>query len=142
MKKILCIVFLMAISFSLTSCFSGSAQQGIGKRPEEYPNTKWVCDNPNMYFVVDNDGNCTGEMVDSDGAKKKIHIEFNGYDDVFIRVEGSEYCSLDGKVPLLLTTPHFYEDKLVINDVKEISASNDYKSIKKYDKITFYRQDK
>ena len=64
--------------FKITSwflCFSflclnttGCVDQFANKRPSSFPNTKWMSSDPNIYFSVDEDNGCCGEMETIQGV--------------------------------------------------------------------------
>jgi len=49
MKKQIIIICIIIFIASLSSCF---VDFNSGKRPTDYKNTKWVSDDPEMYFIV------------------------------------------------------------------------------------------
>ena len=61
MRKI--IVFIILLLFTFTGC-----DPYAGKRPEDYPNTRWICKEP--YVRID--------ISDEDGINNVVFIDYNG----------------------------------------------------------------
>lgn len=68
MKKIIIFIVLFSFIICLCSCDSDPYK---GKRPTDYENSKWVCENVDMYFTV---GNADEYIFNS--SKEVIKFEF------------------------------------------------------------------
>lgn len=62
---VLLLVFAVLMAFSLSSC-------KFGKELDDYVNTKWVCEQLNISFIVDNEGYAYGEVVDKNKVTHTI----------------------------------------------------------------------
>lgn len=69
---ILCLLCLAAL---LTGC-----DPAAGKRPVDYPNSRWVCQGPHIKIAVDGKGRYTSTLVGADGEEKRFFLGFrSGY---------------------------------------------------------------
>ena len=69
---ILCLLCLAAL---LAGC-----DPAAGKRPVDYPNSRWGCQDPHIEIVVDGKGRYTSTLVGADGEEKRFFLGFrSGY---------------------------------------------------------------
>ena len=69
---ILCLLCLAAL---LAGC-----DLAAGKRPFDYPNSRWVCEDPHIEIVVDEKGRYTSTLIGDDGEEKRFFLGFrSGY---------------------------------------------------------------
>lgn len=69
---ILCLLSLAAL---LAGC-----DPAAGKRPVDYPNSRWVCEEPHIEIVVDGKGRYTSTLVGADGEETRFFLGFrSGY---------------------------------------------------------------
>lgn len=105
----------------------------IANRPCDFPGTKWVCSDPDIWVKIDKDHQCIGE-VKINGNIKPIIVTFGQATSVgFYLYKGQN----DFTEPLFNGTGKFSKSKMVINDIQNDIIFND-----KYKTITFYRKNK
>ncbi|MBQ8400269.1 MAG: hypothetical protein IJX08_09960 [Clostridia bacterium] len=80
-RIILVLAVFLSVSIPLSSCYDKYA----GKRPLEYPNTRWESQDPYVWFEIAEDGNepCFGQVQLPDGTICEVQISFdftNGID--------------------------------------------------------------
>ena len=63
---ILCLLCLAAL---LSGC-----DLAAGKRPVDYPNSRWVCEDPHIEIVVDGKGRYTSTLVEADGEETRFFL--------------------------------------------------------------------
>lgn len=63
---ILCLLCLAAL---LASC-----DPAAGKRPVDYPNSRWVCEDPHIEIVVDEKGRYTSTLIGDDGEETRFSV--------------------------------------------------------------------
>lgn len=73
---------LAVIFLSLVLCTACGVDFYAGKRPTNYENTKWVCNDPDMFFEVNEKygeitGSSTYGQINIDGAITEIAVSFN-----------------------------------------------------------------
>lgn len=61
---ILCLLCLAAL---LAGC-----DPAAGKRPVDYPNSRWVCEDPHIEIVVDEKGRYTSTLIGDDGEETRF----------------------------------------------------------------------
>ena len=91
---ILCLLCLAAL---LSGC-----DPAAGKRPVDYPNSRWVCQDPHIEIVVDEKGRYTSTLIGDDGEEKRFFLGFrSGYGaDAYVNskeVLSSENCLFRGE---------------------------------------------
>lgn len=129
MKRILalvCCVILMGIC--LVSC---SIDPYSGKRPYDYGAAKWVCEDPQIWFVVDPDADVyydpKGEIQVGDRTYSITLYFVDGSKTVLFDIAETDY-ELEGEC-------EFYPDKLVVKVDKKRSTLFDGK----YEELIFNR---
>lgn len=63
---ILCLLCLAAL---LSGC-----DPAAGKRPVDYPNSRWVCQDSHIKIVVDGKGRYTSTLIGDDGGKNGFSL--------------------------------------------------------------------
>jgi len=115
-----------------------------GKRPIDYPNTRWVSENPDIYFEVTRNGEMTYGQITIDGDAIEIIVSFDygtGIDFYDLSAytppnESNRYGAIDGTNWLFWGSCKFGKDKLIVTIKKNREFLDD--SIKK---IIFVRED-
>lgn len=110
---------------------SGCAPE-IKNRPADFPNTKWVCNKPDIWFEVDKDHQSYGE-IKINGITKPFKLGFGQAHDVHF-YSYDENNILTNILFNGLGT--FSKDKMVV-EIRDDNVFND-----KYKTITFYRKRK
>ena len=95
MKKRIIFVSIVFLMF-LTSC-----DPFTGQRPLDYPNTRWVAENPDMYFEVGDERNVTYCQITIDGEPSEIICSFH--------ISGKQVNFYDLSARILPTEEHPYE---------------------------------
>lgn len=90
----LCLLCLAAL---LAGC-----DPAAGKRPVDYPNSRWVCEDPHIEIVVDGKGRYTSTLIGDDGEETRFFLGFrSGYGvDAYVNskeVLSSENCLFRGE---------------------------------------------
>lgn len=104
----------------------------VTNRPCTFPDTKWVCNNPDIWFEVDKDSKSTGE-VKINGVIKPFIVHFGQAHDVHFFLYDENNTITDS---LFNGEGTFSKDKMVV-EITEDNSFND-----KYKTITFYRKNK
>ena len=143
-KSATCLCVSIALTIAL---LTGCVDFYTGKRPIDYPNTRWVSENPDMYFEVGNSVSVEyaqimmhGEVIELIcGFDHGVGITF--YDvSAFIPADPSNPNDIDGvrfEGWLFMGLCEFSKDKLVAKITNNGKGFLD-KSIKE---ITFLRED-
>jgi len=143
-KKLSALLLVSIIAFSFSSCdtnflnkiLPGNYDASFGKRPDYFPNTKWVSEEPNIWFEVIEEVNDIGES--NNVIKGEIYFEdeklnFEAYFDMGIGfniiVEAEDY-EYNKTIKGLCS---FYSDKLIVEIEEDFVFNN------KYEQITFYK---
>jgi len=135
MKKLKLIIFVVIIALlSLCAC---NYPYSSKNRPSDFPNTKWVSDNPNIYFTVDEDGQCIG-VVNTGTEVFDIYVGFVTGPHIGIYYIDKNNLSDLTTDKYISSSCKYYKDKLVVTD---INPKYDTIFNGKYKEITFYRQD-
>ena len=79
MKKL----FLYTMLF-LCSCLVACSE---AKSPVDYPNTKWVCEEAGIEFVVSSDGIQKSEIIDKNGQIVEVEFVFDSGKDTNVYVK-------------------------------------------------------
>ena len=88
MKRIFLVVtILLSVSIPLCSCYDKYA----GKRPFEYPNTRWESQDPYVWFEISEDGTVgngpySGQVQLQDGTIREVQVRFNYTNEIFFHV--------------------------------------------------------
>lgn len=125
MKNLFIIICIMALMF--TGCVDFYA----GKRPCDYPNSKWVSDNPDIYFMIFNVKSDFGE-ININEAIIEFYPRFDygeKMDFVVIEDNGDETILFSGYC-------RFGKEKLVVTLSKDQTFFEN--NIKQ---LVFYRED-
>lgn len=105
----------------------------VTNRPCTFHNTKWICNKPDIWFEVDKNSQCTGE-IKINGVVKPIIVHFGQAYDVHFFLYNKGTIKEDG--PLFTGEGTFSKDKMLV-EITEDNSFND-----KYKTITFYRKNK
>lgn len=69
------ILCLLCLAVLLAGC-----DPAAGKRPVDYPNSRWVCEDPHIEIVVDGKGRYTSTLIGDDGEETRFFLGFrSGY---------------------------------------------------------------
>ena len=74
-RAIFCALSLIILTVLITGCF---IDVNSGRRPINYPNTRWVSENPDMYFVVGGNKRSSAENPDPLGDVTYAQIVIDG----------------------------------------------------------------
>lgn len=102
-----------------------------GKRPYNYHNSRWVCEEPQMELVVDEQGFTTC-FVGSGEEQQKYNVLFDYGTGMVLSID---YRSSDGD--MLYGKCSFGSRKLTVH----VSAEDDQVFHGAYEKLVFYRQE-
>ncbi len=79
MKKTLCYIFLLVLLLaSFSSC---DVDPYKGKRPIDYPDSTWVCQNYSASFQVDADGNLKDSSIIVNGKETTFSFLWSALDE-------------------------------------------------------------
>lgn len=81
MKKLFLYTMLL-VCLCLVACARGEA-----KSPIDYPNTKWVCEEAGIEFVVSSDGIQKSEILDKNGQVNEVEFVFGVGTDTNVYVK-------------------------------------------------------
>lgn len=131
MKKILNIILLMVLSLILVSCDMDS-----DVKPRNQFNTKWVSENPDIFFTVAEQEGCSGVLNTSEQSYN-IMMDFDFGRDVNIidydTLKENNFVVKTNQI-LVRADCKFSEKKCIITVTESVIDS-----IKVNDKITFNR---
>jgi len=145
MKKLL--NFMLIIS--LLIIFSGCNMYNFhhGKRPIDFPDTKWVSDDPDVWFEVDGSTDSSelyGKMLEN-GEYIDIVVSWDSGGAISIYradiKEGIEYGEYYNW--LLYGSCKFTPERLIVETYKKNKHANNYKDLifnYQYDEITFIKE--
>ena len=134
MRKI--IVFIILLLFTFTGC-----DPYAGKRPEDYPNTRWICEEPYVRIdVLKKSGVNNVGYIDYNGEITKIvllflsgpGVEIYRYEDYKTAIN-SEGMVLYDKM-IIYGKCRFFEKKFII-EVEETTIFDE-----SVEKLEFYRE--
>ena len=147
MKKVLIFGCIVMICFSLQGCWGGWTDINAGKRPIDHNNSRWVSEDPDIYFEVSDDyreitGGRTYGKITIDRVVTEIRVSFDYgttvqfADIAAYKVDENGRAYIDGNMWLFIGRCKFSEDKLVVTVIN----NNDFldESIKK---ITFIKEE-
>jgi len=121
MKKIFCYIQILL----LLTCMIGCSKY-YANRPMEFPNTKWVCSNPDIWFQVDKDGQSAGEVKVNDSIIK-MTVHFGQAKGVgFFSGDNTPSSPLES---LFRGDGTFSKDKMVIKVGSDNLFNNKYKKL-------------
>lgn len=139
MKKSIVFFFSMCMTLFLVGCMGDPYAD---KRPYDYGDAKWVCESPNIYFVVDTShedyyNESVGE-IEIDGNMYPCTFGFiHQTNQVWVNIFADNLLSLDSRIGELHGDCDFSEDSLTIHiDTKLSTVWNG-----KYESITLDRLD-
>lgn len=72
LKKLYICVCALAFIF-LCAC---AADMYLGKRPTDYPGSKWVCDEPDIVFMIDESGMVSSCEINGEALRKGCFLAF------------------------------------------------------------------
>ena len=112
--------------------FHGNYYVGQGSRPTDFPGTKWISEDPDIWFdvIVTNDDTGQRELqgvLNKDGILMNITLFINPNGTIFI------FDASTGKGRIMTGMCNFYPGKLIVEIDK--TAVNIFEG--KYDTITF-----
>ncbi|MBQ6569507.1 MAG: hypothetical protein IJL87_04555, partial [Clostridia bacterium] len=112
MKKIIYILFAVLMVVSISSC---TVDNYSGLRPCNYPNSTWRCEDPYVFFTVEDEDSTARKLVTGRYEYKqdghRIEVNFNyGTRIYFESLDNDSY----GKT-LLEGDCKFYKDRCVVN---------------------------
>ena len=130
-KKILLLV-LVCIMCCLCGC-----DMYVDRRPPDYINTKWVCNDPDIWFEVDDEHNILGE-IKINGEVKPITAFFNmGCEvDFYPSTMLDENAVIDRKEIIIKGNCSFRKYKLIVKVNYDTLFNN------QYEKLIFIRENK
>ena len=105
------ILCLLCLAVLLAGC-----DPAAGKRPVDYPNSRWVCEDPHIEIVVDGKGRYTSTLVGADGEETRLFLGFrSGYGvDAYVNRLSlvMRHCCFGETVSFQKTDLQFSEDNL------------------------------
>lgn len=133
MKKMINAVLLIFPILLLVQC-----DNYVGERPLDYPETRWVSENPEMWFdIADLYGNPYDDYVYgtliSDGKQVEIRVFFDKGSGIYFASKNGNSDS-----PFTRGTCEFSSEKLIVTIDKERDNFEVMKG--KFDKIVFIKQ--
>lgn len=146
MRKIFLSVFMVMVLFLLQGC---AIDRYVGKRPSDQDNTKWVSEEPDIYFEVsdkyaDITGCNTYGKIVMEGIETEIAVSFAAGStrvkfrpvSSYHKEDNEENSYIDGDDWLFLGKCRFSNDKLVV------TVSNNEKGFldESIEKITFIKE--
>jgi hypothetical protein len=110
----------------LLTCMIGCAPH-YSNCPMDFPNTKWVCSNPDIWFQVDNNKQCLGE-ININGKITKIEVMYKQVttDISIFPLDSTPSSPVD---PVLKGEGTFSKDKMVIKLSDDKIFNNKYKEL-------------
>jgi hypothetical protein len=121
MKKIFCYIQILLLLTCMIAC-----APHYSNRPMEFPNTKWVCSNPDIWFEVDKDGQSLGEVKVNDNIIK-MNVQFGQANAVYF-FSGDGTPSSPNKL-IFDGDGTFSKDKMVIKVDSDKLFNNKYKKL-------------
>lgn len=121
MKKILKLFPILFILFSVNGC-RGYATD----RPINFPNTKWVSSNPDIYFQVDADSQAKGE-IKINGDIIKIELLFGQATSVRFYI--GENTPSSPLKPVLDVEGTFSKNKMIVKVLEDKLFNNKHKEL-------------
>jgi hypothetical protein len=106
-----------------------------GRRPADYPNTKWVSTDPDICFTVDDEGEVSGQLIINEKIIN-IKVQFTRFEDVFF-VEADKQDEFNTELYVLTGECKFRKKKMVVK--VEQYYLNELEDVAE---ITFVRMDK
>lgn len=129
-RIILVLAVFLSVSIPLCSCYDKYA----GKRPFEYPNTRWESQDPYVWFEVSEDGNepCFGQVQLQDGTIYEVQVSFDF-------TNGIDFHVYDGDTGKML----YYHTGTTEFGNPKFTVMLEYGTLfsKEYETITFVRTD-
>ncbi|MDD6236229.1 MAG: hypothetical protein PUB00_02495 [Clostridiales bacterium] len=140
MKFLKLLVFVFCLWFMLCGCKMCRTLYD-GQRPNDYPNTRWVSKEPDIYFEVsDVPGQlCYGKLV-KDGKTIDIKVDFSLDTDVYVMINDGVGTRTDENF-LFKGYCKFSETKLVITIEGNPENYGNYYFGEDVKKITFIREE-
>lgn len=137
---------IFSIMLLITLSFSSCLYRGfhIGTIPYENIGSKWVSEDPNIYYVVQEDGTCIGKLT-KNGEEYDISVGFLYNEvDISIQIEDDDgnytQSVYNGYSASFLDIPIYNKNSIKINDITEYDFDgNEIES--EYNQITFKRVD-
>ena len=142
MKKLLLLMFMLMLCLLLSSCFWG-VDNYAGERLSDHVNTRWVSNDPDIYFEVREEGLIYGEIT-IDGMATEIivsmgppgnNVEFSDKLAYIVDEHGNEGTNAD--MWLFIGSGKFSENSFVVKIFNNKKGFLD-ESIKE---ITFIKED-
>lgn len=103
-------ILIMVFCVLLCSCYDGDPYEG--KRPDDYPNSYWVCNEFDSYFVVNEPYEIIDSQIVINGQKIPFTLLFSAFDE-----RGSIKFIIDSKKENLPIVCKFNEKKFEITIV-------------------------
>jgi len=121
MKKIFKILPVLFLLFCTNGC-----TRYIANRPIEYPNTKWVSSNPDIYFQVDANSQVKGE-TNINGDIIKIQVLFG--QTTSVRFYSGDNTPSSPLKLLLNGEGTFSKNKMIVKVSEDKLFNNKYKEL-------------
>ena len=78
-KKIQSLAFIILLCFLFCSCYDGDPYEG--QRPIDYPNSYWVCKEPNAFFLVGENQEIIDAKITIDNQIVPLKFIWSGVDN-------------------------------------------------------------
>jgi len=141
MKRKIFIIILALTILLFSSCFYVSDS---GKRPNDFPGTKWVSEDPDIWFEVKERYDMPGKLtVDGESIDIIVAFDFGAGMNIY-EGTGKSDCVDDDAIWIFFGRCEFSPDKLIVKPHRQNKHTNDYKDLflnYQYEEIIFIRED-